>query len=256
MWSTLWTNLDIVSAITPLNDWKQNGHQLLLTSIRQRQTGCSSSLVSAQESHRIIMMIIQKPFPSRCGMLHDTVGICYQNLTPDTADACVNQAPDGRRAKRKGSFLQKDTVLEAYIKKPMIKTFHDQVKEIPSPINKTKFEFRDILWMINVALGQTTPIWTGWNSLITDESLPCQRVLNMENITLLPTRLDVIMETMKISESVASECEEAYMVVHYDLALAKPAPQIQATEAPCFDNLSIALGPFHICLASEQLATS
>ena len=47
----------------------------------------------------------------------------------------------------------------------------------------------------------------------------------------------------------ASECDEAYMVVHYDLAIAKPALQIQATEAPHFDNLFIAFGPFHICLA-------
>ena len=33
---------------------------------------------------------------------------------PDIADARVNQAPDGRRAKRKRSFLEKDTVLEPY----------------------------------------------------------------------------------------------------------------------------------------------
>ena len=70
-----------------------------------------------------------------------------------------------------------------------------------------------------------------------------------ENITFPPTRLDVVMETMKISQKVASECDEAYMVVHYDLAIAKPALQIQATESPRFDNLFIAFGPFHFCLA-------
>ena len=195
------------------------------------------------------MMRILKPFLSGCGTLHNTVGICNQNLMPDIADARVNQAPDGRRAKRKRSFIKKDTVLEPYRKKRMIKTFHYQVNEISRPINMTKFEFRDILWMINVALGQTMPMWTGWNSLVTDESLPCQRVLYMDNITLLPTRLDVTMETMKISQRVASECGEAYMVDHYDLAIAKPALQLQATEAPGFDNLFIAFRPFHKCLA-------
>ena len=137
----------------------------------------------------IIMMRIQKPFLSGCGTLHNTVGICNQNLMPDIADARVNQAPDGRRTKHKRSFLEKDTVLEPYRKKPLIKTFHYQVNEIPRPINMTKVDFRDILWMINIALGQTMPMWTGWNSLVTDENLPCQRVLYMENITLLPTRL-------------------------------------------------------------------
>ena len=52
---------------------------------------------------------------------------------------------------------------------------------------------------------------------------------------------------MKISQKVASECDESYMVVHYDLAVAKPALQIQATESPRFDNLFY--GPFHISLA-------
>ena len=61
-----------------------------------------------------------------------------------------------------------------------------------------------------------------WKSTMSD-------VLYMENITLLPTRLDVIMETMKIWQRVTSECDEVYMVVHYDLAIAKPALQIQAT---------------------------
>ena len=70
------------------------------------------------------MMIIQKPFLSECGTLHDILGIYYQNLTLDIADARANQAPDGRRAKRKWSFLEKDTVLEPYKKRPAINTFH------------------------------------------------------------------------------------------------------------------------------------
>ena len=94
-----------------------------------------------------------------------------------------------------------------------------------------------------------TPMWAGWNSLITDDLLPQQKIIYMENLTFPPTRLDVVLEIMKISQKMASECDESYMVVHYDLAVAKPALQIQATESPRFDNLLIAFGPFHISRA-------
>ena len=71
----------------------------------------------------------------------------------------------------------------------------------------------------------------------------------MENLSLPPTRLDVVAETLKISQRVAEECQEYCMVVHYDLAIAKPAKQIQQSEAPLFDNLFVCFGPFHIQLA-------
>ena len=57
------------------------------------------------------------------------------------------------------------------------------------------------------------------------------------------------MDILKRSQEVAKECDERYLVVHYDLAVAKPALQIQCMESPRFDNLFIAFGPFHICLA-------
>ena len=49
-----------------------------------------------------------------------------------------------------------------------------------------------------------------------------------------------------MSQRIANECGEDYMLMHYDLAIAKPALQIQAAESPRFDNLC---GPFHISLA-------
>jgi hypothetical protein len=185
------------------------------------------------------------------GTLHDTVGICYQNvMEPTEYDQSdhADEIPEPRPANAKRSFTAKETVLEPYRKKPKIKTFQYETKEVPKPLKLTKFEYRDILWMINLSLGQT-PMWTGWNSLFTEDPLPKQNVLYMENISFPPTRLDVVVETMKISQQVASECDEEYIVVHYDLAIAKPALQIQATESPRFDNIFIAFGPFHICLA-------
>ena len=42
---------------------------------------------------------------------------------------------------------------------------------------------------------------------------------------------------------------ETYAIVIYDLAIAKPALQIQAQESPVFDNVFICFGAFHICMA-------
>ena len=82
--------------------------------------------------------------------------------------------------------------------------------------------------MISCALLEQTPMWIGWNSLVTKDTLSKQRVEYMENLNLPPTRLDVIVETLKRSQRVAAECGEHYALVTYDLAVAKPALQIQA----------------------------
>ena len=71
----------------------------------------------------------------------------------------------------------------------------------------------------------------------------------MDSISLPPTRLDVVAETLNVSQKVASECGEKFSIVHYDLAVAKPAMQIQAQESPRYDNVFICFGPFHIELA-------
>ena len=79
-------------------------------------------------------------------------------------------------------------------------------------------------------------MWAGWNACVTDDPLPTQHISYMDNLNLPPTRLDVVAETLRISQKVASECGEQYAIVHYDLAVAKPAMQIQQAESPKFDN--------------------
>lgn len=54
---------------------------------------------------------------------------------------------------------------------------------------------------------------------------------------------------MKESQKIAEELGENCISVTYDLAIAKMAMQIQATEKPKFDNLFIHLGAFHIMFA-------
>ena len=70
---------------------------------------------------------------------------------------------------------------------------------------------------------ENTPMWIGWNSRLTKDHLPQQKIGYMDNLSLPPTRLDVVAETMKISQNVAAECGQQFAIVHYDVAVAKPA---------------------------------
>lgn len=191
---------------------------------------------------------------SGAGTLHDTVGICYQNISEQTQTTVTDEETSNahqettRPGSTRRSFTYKERNLEPYRKKPKMSQFAYDVTSVPRPQELTLLEYRDCLWMMSLEC-RPTPMWTGWNSLITEDVLPKQRVLYLENLTLPPTRNDVVLETMKMSQQIAQECGEDYMLVHYDLAIARPALQIQAAEAPRFDNLFVAFGPFHISLA-------
>ena len=67
----------------------------------------------------------------------------------------------------------------------------------------------------------------------------------MQHIKLPPNRIDVVKETLRQSQVITSECNEPCALVAYDLAVAKIAKQIQASEKPLFDNVFIRFGPFH-----------
>ena len=199
---------------------------------------------------------------SGAGTLHDTVGICYQNetdLSPAT-NALANDSVDSSELripaqiipetyKSRRSLELQQPILEPYQKKPRITVFKYTVTDIPRPPKLTTVERRDLFWMINVATSPETPMWVGWNSQMTDDPLPKQKIAYMENLTLPITRLDVVAETLRVTQQVAQECGQEYGVVHYDLNAAKPALQIQSTEAPKYDNLFICLGPFHIMMS-------
>ena len=91
------------------------------------------------------------------------------------------------------------------------------------------------------------PTWIGWN--LTVDNLPRHTIGYMDNYSLPPTRLDAVAQTMKTSEKIAAECGETYAEVHYDLAVAKLAIQIQAEESPVYDNIFICFGAFHVQMA-------
>ena len=73
----------------------------------------------------------------------------------------------------------------------------------------------------------------------------------LENITFPPTRLDVVAETLRISHKLACECGDEYAIVSYDLAIAKPALQIQYAEQPQYDNVFVMFAAFHIEIAYQ-----
>ena len=187
--------------------------------------------------------------------LHATFGICYQNEL-DVQDECVKipvvrggLQSSQKHGKRKHT-LSDGTDLEPYMKKPHINTFDYGMKELQvTPKSVDVAKLRDTAWAFSCALLEDTPMWVGWNALITAESLPKQRVKYMESISFPPTRLDVVQETMKMSQALAKECGQEFIVVTYDLAIAKPALLIQAQDAPKFDNIFVCFGAFHIQMA-------
>ncbi len=207
---------------------------------------------------------------SGAGTLHDTFGICYQNVDSGQATQSLNMhtaiankvddesvpsetvtEPNQNNVKRrkKRTLPAADKDLEPYRKKPKIGSFNYKNIQGNKPNNLTVICNRDVLWMMSTAMLENVPMWVGWNSRVTLDPSPPQNIGYMENICLPPTRLDVVVETMKRSQKTAEECGDNYAIVTYYLAVAKLALQIQSEETPTFDNVCVCLGAFHICLA-------
>ena len=92
----------------------------------------------------------------------------------------------------KRTFDVKEVSLEAYRKMPKISVFQYDVRDIPRPPHMPPVQYRDIFWMMNVSVNEKTAMWTGWNSLVTEDHLPRQQIGYMENITLPSTRLEEV----------------------------------------------------------------
>ena len=183
----------------------------LATSITDRQQATSDGIL---QRPGLCTSLARDNYNENCeplsgkGTLHDTVGICYQNISaevvahPKTTDtdngqssipsvennppstsanvASAKTAPripsSAKRAQAKRSFLPRETTQEPYHKKPRIRLFDYRNQNIPRPQNFTLVQYRDMLWMLSIARGPT-PMWTGWNSVLTSDTLPQQKVL-------------------------------------------------------------------------------
>ena len=76
-----------------------------------------------------------------------------------------------------------------------------------------------------------------------------QKVWYIDQIKQSSTSNTVVIETLRRAMKIAAECKMNSISVTFDLAIAKVAYQIQATESPAFDSIFINLGAFHIELA-------
>ncbi len=129
---------------------------------------------------------------SGAGALHDTVGICYQTIpetegTTDEPEHTTKLVLGPKRHTARRAHHLKEVSLEPYRKKPKISVFQYQVRSIPRPPHMSTIEYRDLFWMMNVSFNEKIPMWTGWNSLVTEDPLPRQQIGYLENISLPPT---------------------------------------------------------------------
>lgn len=93
------------------------------------------------------------------------------------------------------------------------------------------------------------PAWVGYNSMICVDNSVKQKISYLTTINASPTNISVVLETMRQAQQIAEECNEDYMEVTYDPAIAKVALQLQSTERLRFNNLFVHLGSFHIMMA-------
>ena len=196
---------------------------------------------------------------SGSGTLHDTMGILYQNMPSSPSEripihSSGNQAiPDEitRETKKKRSLTVADEPLVPYVGSPKVRHFsYNDTNVFTLPDCTSKARQLDLVWMMNHALGtRLIPMWVGFNARNYSDSLPKQEVRYMPNIKEPITSLSVIRETLLITQRCATECDQKYGIVSYDLNAAKPAMQIQATEKPRFDNVFVMLGAFHVEMA-------
>jgi hypothetical protein len=186
---------------------------------------------------------------SGSGTLHDTTGICYQKVefSPSSHNnTTINTDRNAGKRKRKRSFDYQPDDLEPYRKKPKISHFEFVLTNVLSPDLLDSSKKADVVWYIASFLHDSMPQWVGWNSLVVNDKSPLQNICYMENLSLPPTQLDVVLEVLKRSENVRLECGQPYMPVTFDHAIAKPAAQIQSEESPKFDKLFIQYGGLHI----------
>ncbi|KAL4702648.1 hypothetical protein ACJJTC_016455 [Scirpophaga incertulas] len=213
--------------------------------------------------------------------LHDTVGIIYQNVhqlehseddvfddmpeeivpdeIPDNNDN-QEQSENGnsndktRKKNRRRKFEAITPDLQPFSKKIRLSetllSSSDERRSI-SVASLQKVKKLDVLWMLSHALKiPNIPMWVGFNSqFVEDINSSRQKICYLTPINESPTAKNVVLETLKETQKIATEVKQSEIAVTYDLAIAKIAMQIQSIEKPLFDNVFIHLGSFHIMMA-------
>lgn len=168
-------------------------------------------------------------------------------------DAVMHVTSSAGPRRRRRAYFGDSSDLPQYFKRPkLIETLKpiDSETTTVTPSNLRTFKRRNFVWMLCHSLKvPSTPMWVGFNSLIVKDKSTKQKVSYLDPINLSPTNRSAVVETLRRSKKLAEECGQTYMQVTYDLAIAKPAWQIQFAEKPKYDNIFVHLGSFHIMLS-------
>ena len=188
--------------------------------------------------------------------VHHTYGICYQNSLDNTNRVSEPSAHSAtiKKCKKRGFekvSSQEQEEIAPYTKKPKLSSFAFSLTSFEEQSRFAEAVELDLLWTMakNLLVSAQVPMWIGFNSQRFTDRNPKQIVHYMNHIRYPPTRNDVVKEMMVRSQAVSKECEQQYMVVTYDLAVAKVARKIQSEESPLFDDMFIMFGSFHIELS-------
>lgn len=187
--------------------------------------------------------------------LYDTVGIIFQNMTNFLNEESDSSSRDVEivKKKKRRSFDPVTPELVPYMKKPRLMEkllpIDNPLRSINSKHEKT-FKQISFSWLLSHVLKiPETPMFIGFNSSIYTDLSKQQKVSYLTTINVSPTNKSVVRETMFMALKVADECEEKYIEVTYDLAIAKVALQIQSTDSPLFNRIFVHLGSFHVQMA-------
>lgn len=192
---------------------------------------------------------------SGSGSLHDTNGIMYQNKAQNScsytrkrprSESPMTPCTSNKRPRRK--LVIPDVDLDEYNKIPKMNKFDYENRDVWNVLDVSDDAVRkDFLWLnCHSILKRNIPMWVGFNVQFQEDCLPQQEIMYMPNLNKPITSLSAVQETLRITQRCARECEQQYGIVTYDLAVAKPAVQIQTTDQPKFDDIFIMYGPFHI----------
>lgn len=192
--------------------------------------------------------------------MHDTVGIVHQNIVKDIQTRNVqgriptriNEQTGTRRRNYQSSF---NASVEPYFRAN--KTQPALIGN--APVLPTSLEMSlklDYIWMLHHALYPNTKRWFAWNAERTVDPNPLQKIAYLPNINMSPTSEAVVKKTLEIAQSLAKDCQQKYIIVTFDLAIACKAYKIKADLAPLFDDVFVTLGAFHVELAYFKVSIS
>lgn len=96
----------------------------------------------------------------------------------------------------------------------------DDPKRLNVPDSLKKARCYDFIWMCYLALKlPNIPMWCGFNSTKKTDALPIQKLCYFPQINMSLTSLSVVVQTMKMCQRIADECDQKYRSVTYDIAI-------------------------------------